>query len=953
MKIVSWRGWEPEDDDLWIGLTDDVRGAWNPTIDTRQRNGNTSVIVGSNIEGRPIECEFGNEGTTPRSAEQTWMLGLQRLNPADMTPGELVVEFEDGRECFCQAVISVPGSVVDETVDTFDVVWYSTDNLWHDTTTEVETGVLTAPDIDNPSFATNTIGWTKSADPTNITAAFTRDASTYHGSEVGAGRLQVTANTAVVTGTIYVMYDTKFPCQPGDIVNAAGWVRTTNNWGFSEDGLAVDVVVRFFTAADAYISEHSDWLLAQDANIWSRNITSPPTLPNIAPATAAYCQVGVKVAIHPGQTGSVYFDDFGLPDAPQGAATPVTIGGNAPTHLKLTATPAGAFPQKIYARQFTIANNGKKVWKNQPFMVLLGDNSAASTTGAYWALLRDGRPQVCEIPDYDSEYAVMWMVVDYLPVGETATYTLLVSDQTVLPGVDWQFSRYTRPAFDTGVRYGTAAGGSHTTTATNTSGMGSEANRWRDGIILMLSGANAGQNRRITGSSGTQIAHVAFSGANSNNDRFIILMSHNGVLPAGEARWVYPVRQTERSESPSDPNTRGSTRGLWYIDAGQKRPSDYREDVPGSWHLNLYIDNNDRFSQKWATGFDPGGGNDYVAILDTNRSWEARPGVDTEFREQGGFDGVAIETAFPILGETLDYSLKNPNAMGRFVVGSRQQGGALGYTHEFEDSAALATLTNQSAQSLTNQPDTYELALHLIPNYGDEIGQAWAQATGTATGGTSTTLTDSNQEWITDQWIGGTVRIVSGTGAGQTVAITDSTATGITVASWPGGTPDSTSRYIIRNKSLVATVRNYQRLYLQLDMSGLTISAIGAETPAYVLYRDILISELDGLGNATERQRVAIEPEDTGRYIVLLADESLVIDGETMRAWVADNGSGDELRTVPPQAYLVYDVEADGTLRAAMHWLRVRPGDHEITLASDEPGIATTIDVEWTEAVYG
>jgi hypothetical protein len=134
MRIVSWRGWEPEDDNIWIGITDDVRGAWNPTIDTRQRNGNTSVIVGSNIEGRPIECEFGNEGTTPRSAEQTWMLGLQRLNPADMTPGELVVEFEDGRECFCQAVISVPGSVVDETVDTFDVVWYSTDNLWHDTT---------------------------------------------------------------------------------------------------------------------------------------------------------------------------------------------------------------------------------------------------------------------------------------------------------------------------------------------------------------------------------------------------------------------------------------------------------------------------------------------------------------------------------------------------------------------------------------------------------------------------------------------------------------------------------------------------------------------------------------------------------------------------------------------------------------------------------------------------
>lgn len=74
---------------------------------------------------------------------------------------------------------------------------------------------------------------------------------------------------------------------------------------------------------------------------------------------------------------------------------------------------------------------------------------------------------------------------------------------------------------------------------------------------------------------------------------------------------------------------------------------------------------------------------------------------------------------------------------------------------------------------------------------------------GTATGGTATTLVDSGAGWSTDQFNGTDkdhrIRITGGTGVTDIwTAITDTTSTTITVGSWPAGTPDATSTYEIR-----------------------------------------------------------------------------------------------------------------------------------------------------------
>jgi len=71
-----------------------------------------------------------------------------------------------------------------------------------------------------------------------------------------------------------------------------------------------------------------------------------------------------------------------------------------------------------------------------------------------------------------------------------------------------------------------------------------------------------------------------------------------------------------------------------------------------------------------------------------------------------------------------------------------------------------------------------------------------AQATGTATSATATTLVNSAKTWTASQWVNYQIRIVSGTGAGQIRTITANDATSVTVATWTT-TPDATSVYSI------------------------------------------------------------------------------------------------------------------------------------------------------------
>jgi hypothetical protein len=72
-----------------------------------------------------------------------------------------------------------------------------------------------------------------------------------------------------------------------------------------------------------------------------------------------------------------------------------------------------------------------------------------------------------------------------------------------------------------------------------------------------------------------------------------------------------------------------------------------------------------------------------------------------------------------------------------------------------------------------------------------------AFATGTATAGGASTLTNSAKTWTTNQWANSQVRIVSGTGAGQIRTIASNTGTVLTTSAAWTTAPDATSVYSI------------------------------------------------------------------------------------------------------------------------------------------------------------
>jgi hypothetical protein len=78
------------------------------------------------------------------------------------------------------------------------------------------------------------------------------------------------------------------------------------------------------------------------------------------------------------------------------------------------------------------------------------------------------------------------------------------------------------------------------------------------------------------------------------------------------------------------------------------------------------------------------------------------------------------------------------------------------------------------------------------------MGEGYAPfATGTATAGGASTLTNSAKTWTTNQWANSQVRIVSGTGAGQIRTIASNTGTVLTTSTAWTTQPDATSVYNI------------------------------------------------------------------------------------------------------------------------------------------------------------
>lgn len=118
----------------------------------------------------------------------------------------------------------------------------------------------------------------------------------------------------------------------------------------------------------------------------------------------------------------------------------------------------------------------------------------------------------------------------------------------------------------------------------------------------------------------------------------------------------------------------------------------------------------------------------------------------------------------------------------------------------------------------TGLPATWGTDGRLVTTPSDD-----AFATGTATAGGATTLTNGAKTWTTNQWTNYQVRITAGTGIGQVRTIASNTGTVLTVSSAWTVNPDATSQYSIEgNDDFVYLLGNNAITMYRLSLSGNT-----------------------------------------------------------------------------------------------------------------------------------
>lgn len=104
-----------------------------------------------------------------------------------------------------------------------------------------------------------------------------------------------------------------------------------------------------------------------------------------------------------------------------------------------------------------------------------------------------------------------------------------------------------------------------------------------------------------------------------------------------------------------------------------------------------------------------------------------------------------------------------------------------GQTKSIASNTATVITVDGNWKTNPNNTSVYEIYLRAT------------SSSGTATSGSTTTLTDSNAAWGTNSWTGFTLSIDGGTGSGQSLTVISNTATALTFAT--ATAPDATSTY--------------------------------------------------------------------------------------------------------------------------------------------------------------
>lgn len=172
---------------------------------------------------------------------------------------------------------------------------------------------------------------------------------------------------------------------------------------------------------------------------------------------------------------------------------------------------------------------------------------------------------------------------------------------------------------------------------------------------------------------------------------------------------------------------------------------------------------------------------------------------------------------------------------------------------------------------------TWSSALGVVPaNIGTDARLTGAYifnqsyATGTATAGSTNTLTNSSKTWTTNQWANYQVRITAGTGRGQIRVISSNTGTALTVATNWTTAPDATSEYAIEgDEDKLYLAGNNATAFYRYSISGNTWATL-TPTQALTTNRNTGMT-LHFIGDAGDADWSTESVNRNGRYLWSIA----------------------------------------------------------------------------------
>jgi hypothetical protein len=612
-------------------------------------------------------------------------------------------------------------------------------------------------------------------------------------------------------------------------------------------------------------------------------------------------------------------------------------------------------------------------------------------------ILLDGEDLPRTLVGWNRKKTFAWITPPPIAAGESVSFDVIYGNPSA--GAPETLDGKLHPAFVIESDSGTATSGSTTTLNDTTKNWNSPFQDWHGAFVSMLTGANAGLSRAVTSSSGTQLVTAAFPSAIAAGDAYLVALSSNSRWSYALDTLAFPNASTSTrgrwylnsaTKRPRDIDF--SVPGAWAPYAMADN-SDRFAQTSYSWQLNLPFALLDAYRTwegggargrltsedgvadgVWLSSVLPILAYTFDANLSNNLNGMAQAVVMARTSGAEAWEPIDAVTANGPITKTVtlpvddDYhhlyqGLTPADGEGVIRVDRARDRGTTSSDGSTRTSVTTSSQTlrkgpSSSADSVKKQDNTtvvtvpsgttverdgrrsggWRGVIYTEASSGDQyLGWIPNSAMGTDAGGD--TLIDGGKNWGTNILVGATVTLTGSPNKeliGKTNTVAGNTTTTLTFTTGFGATVPSGTTYETRQPKTTVRLTDGAYCSVDFDASGISVGAIGAETPVYQVAATL------ATGSRVFGPMASVEV-GLGRKLFLASGDSLILDGPSRRASIVTAGdpANPRILTDPAVSAFWHAVDEDGILQEGVRsarWLPLVIGQNQLTNGGAETG---------------